>query len=151
MEDNKFKNAEENSTLIILGVLGFYFLVVFFIAYMFLLHRFSVLTTVLSLFIFSGIYFPRFWIIKKILKKDIIKILDNSIIINGQNVEFAQVLDYRVEKKKSKVVFYISSKMVVFNEAVFYLKLQNKTVAFTAIGSEKISLLKSFFDELLGK
>lgn len=151
MEDNKFKNAEENSTLIILGVLGFYFLVVFFIAYMFLLHRFSVLTMVLSLFIFSGIYFPRFWIIKKILKKDIIKILDNSIIINGQNVEFAQLLDYRVEKKKPKVVFFISSKMVVFNEAVFYLKLQNKTVSFTAIGSEKISLLKSFFDELLGK
>lgn len=151
MEDNKFKNAEENSTLIILGVLGFYFLVVFFIAYMFLLHRFSVLITVLSLFIFSGIYFPRFWIIKKILKKDIIKILDNSIIINGQNVEFAQLLDYRVEKKKPKVVFFISSKMVVFNEAVFYLKLQNKTVSFTAIGSEKISLLKSFFDELLGK
>lgn len=151
MEDNKFKNAEENSTLIILGVLGFYFLVVLFIAYMFLLHRFSVLTTVLSLFIFSGIYFPRFWIIKKILKKDIIKILDNSIIINGQNVEFAQLLDYRVEKKKPKVVFFISSKMVVFNEAVFYLKLQNKTVSFTAIGSEKISLLKSFFDELLGK
>ena len=151
MEDNKFKNVEENSTLIILGVLGFYFLVVFFIAYMFLLHRFSVLTTVLSLFIFSGIYFPRFWIIKKILKKDIIKILDNSIIINGQTVEFAQLLDYRVEKKKPKVVFFISSKMVVFNEAVFYLKLQNKTVSFTAIGSEKISLLKSFFDELLGK
>lgn len=151
MEDNKFKNAEENSTLIILGVLGFYFLVVLFIAYMFLLHRFSVLTTVLSLFIFSGIYFPRFWIIKKILKKDIIKILDNSIIINGQTVEFAQLLDYRVEKKKPKVVFFISSKMVVFNEAVFYLKLQNKTVSFTAIGSEKISLLKSFFDELLGK
>lgn len=151
MEDNKFKNAEENSTLIILGVLGFYFLVVFFIAYMFLLHRFSVLTTVLSLVIFSGIYFPRFLIIKKILKKDIIKILDNSIIINGQNVGFADVLDYRVDEKKPKVVFFISSKMVVFNEAVFYLKLQNKIVSFTAIGSEKIGLLKSFFDELLGK
>lgn len=151
MEDNRLKNAEENQTLIILGVLGFYFLVVFFILYMFLLHRFSLLTTVLSVVVFSGIYFPRFWIIKKVLKKDVIKVFDNSIYVNGQNVEFSEILDYRVEYKKPQVVFFVASKMVVFNESVFYLKLKDKTISFTAIGSEKISLLKSFFDELLKK
>ncbi len=151
MEDNKFKNAEENQTLIILGVLGFYFLVVFFILYMFLLHRFSLLTSVLSVVVFSGIYFPRFWIIKKVLKKDVIKVFDNSIYVNGQNVDFTEILDYRVEDKKPQVVFFAASKMVVFNESVFYLKLKDKTISFTAIGSEKISLLKSFFNELLEK
>ena len=151
MEDNRLKNAEENQTLIILGVLGFYFLVVFFILYMFLLHRFSLLTTVLSVVVFSGIYFPRFWIIKKVLKKDVIKVFDNSIYVNGQNIEFSEILDYRVEDKKPQVVFFVASKMVVFNESVFYLKLKDKTISITAIGSEKISLLKSFFDELLKK
>lgn len=151
MEDNRLKNAEENQTLIILGVLGFYFLVVFFILYMFLLHRFSLLTTVLSVVVFSGIYFPRFWIIKKVLKKDVIKVFDNSIYVNEQNIEFSEILDYRVEDKKPQVVFFVASKMVVFNESVFYLKLKDKTISFTAIGSEKISLLKSFFDELLKK
>ena len=151
MEDNRLKNAEENQTLIILGVLGFYFLVVFFILYMFLLHRFSLLTTVLSVVVFSGIYFQRFWIIKKKKKKDVIKVFDNSIYVNGQNIEFSEILDYRVEDKKPQVVFFVASKMVVFNESVFYLKLKDKTISFTAIGSEKISLLKSFFDELLKK
>lgn len=151
MEDNRLKNAEENQTLIILGVLGFYSLVVFFILYMFLLHRFSLLTTVLSVVVFSGIYFPRFWIIKKVLKKDVIKVFDNSIYVNGQNIEFSEILDYRVEDKKPQVVFFVASKMVVFNESVFYLKLKDKTISFTVIGSEKISLLKSFFDELLKK
>ena len=151
MEDNRLKNAEENQTLIILGVLGFYFLVVFFILYMFLLHRFSLLTTVLSVVVFSGIYFPRFWIIKKVLKKDVIKVFDNSTYVNGQNIEFAEILDYRVDDKKPQVVFFVASKMVVFNESVFYLKLKDKTISFTVIGSEKISLLKSFFDELLKK
>ena len=118
---------------------------------MFLLHRFSLLTMVLSVVVFSGIYFPRFWIIKKVLKKDVIKVFDNSIYVNGQNIEFSEILDYRVEDKKPQVVFFVASKMVVFNESVFYLKLKDKTISFTVIGSEKISLLKSFFDELLKK
>ena len=41
------------------------------------------------------------------------------------------------------------SKMVIFQEAIFYLKLPDGQISFMAIGSEKISLLKEFFNELL--
>lgn len=151
MEDNKYKNAEENQTLIILGILGFYLLVMFFILYMFLLHRFSFFIMILSSIIFSLIYIPRFLIIKKILKKDLIKVLDNSLLINGQSISFSDILDYQVCIKNPKVVFFVASKMVVYNEAIFHLKLRDKIVSFCIIGNEKILLVKAFLDELLEK
>ena len=75
--------------------------------------------------------------------------MDESIIINNHNINFSEIEAYRVEEKKPQVVFFMSSKMIIYQEATFYLKLSGGQISFTAIGSEKISLLKSFFDELL--
>lgn len=149
MENNKYKNADENPIMIVLGILCLYFLVVVFIIYLSLLHRISTPAAVASTIIFSVIYIPRFWILKKLKSKDIIKISENSIQINNIEVGFSEIEAYWVEEKKPQVIFFLNSKMVIFQEAIFHLKLTNGGISFNAIGSEKISLLKSFLDELI--
>lgn len=149
MKNDNYKNTDENPIMIVIGILGFYFLVVLFIFYLFFLHRISITVMALSTVIFSVIYLPRFMILGKLKNKDIIHISDNSIMINNINVMFSEIEAYRVEEKKPQVIFFMNSKMVIFQEAVFHLKLVNGEISFNAIGSEKISLLKLFFDELL--
>lgn len=149
MKNNNYKNIEENQSMIVLGILSFYLLVVFFIIYLCFLHRITQNAAIISTIIFSLIYTPRFLILKKLKCKDNIKILDESIIINNHNINFSEIEAYRVEEKKPQVVFFMSSKMIIYQEATFHLKLSGGQISFTAIGSEKISLLKSFFDELL--
>lgn len=151
MKNDNYKNTDENPIMIVIGILGFYFLVVLFIFYLFFLHRISITVMALSTVIFSVIYLPRFMILGKLKNKDIIHISDNSIMINNINVMFSEIEAYRVEEKKPQVIFFMNSKMVIFQEAVFHLKLVNGEISFNAIGSEKISLLKSFFDELLSE
>jgi len=148
MKNNNYKNTDENPVMIVLGILCFYLLVVVFIFYLFFLHRISTPAAILSFIIFSIIYLPRFMILKKLKCKDIIKISDTSIKINNIEVEFSEIKGYRIEERKPQVVFFLNSKMIIFQEAIFHLKLTEGTISFNAIGSEKISLLKSFFDEL---
>lgn len=150
MKKNGFKNVSEDKYLIIAAVAGCYLLVCLFILYMYMLHRMSVLTAGLSFLIFTGIYFPRFFIIKKVLSPDTINISDTSININGQTVDFNLIKDYGIQNEKRQAVFFMSAKAVIFNEAVFCLKLRHGgQVSFSVNGSKKISLLKEFLDELL--
>lgn len=149
MKNCNYKNTDESPMMIVLGIVGFYLLVIVFILYLYFLHRISLLASLIGVVLFSLIYLPRFMILKKLKYKDVIKILDNSIQINDINVKFSEIEDYRVEEKKPQVIFFMNSKMVLFQEAVFHLKLINGEITFNAIGSEKIKLLKSFFDELL--
>lgn len=149
MNNSNYKNIDESQNMIVLGILSFYLLVAVFIIYLFVLHRISQPAAIISLIVFTLIYIPRFVILKKLKNKDNIKILDTSIKINNTEINFSDIENYRVEEKKPVVVFFMYSKMVIFQEAIFYLKLPDGQISFIAIGSEKISLLKEFFNELL--
>lgn len=149
MNNSNYKNIDESQNMIVLGILSFYLLVAVFIIYLFVLHRISQPAAIISLVVFTLIYIPRFLILKKLKNKDNIKILDTSIKINNTEINFSDIENYRVEEKKPVVVFFMYSKMVIFQEAIFYLKLPDGQISFMAIGSEKISLLKEFFNELL--
>lgn len=149
MNNSNYKNIDESQNMIVLGILSFYLFVAVFIIYLFVLHRISQPAAIISLIVFTLIYIPRFLILKKLKNKDNIKILDTSIKINNTEINFSDIENYRVEEKKPVVVFFMYSKMVIFQEAIFYLKLPDEQISFMAIGSEKISLLKEFFNELL--
>lgn len=111
----KFKPVtDESPMMIVSGILVFYVLIAGFIFYLYLLHRITLLPCIITVLIFTGIYFPRFLIINKLKNKDDIKILDDSILINGCRIPFAEIKDFRTEDKKPQVVFFMNNKMVVF-------------------------------------
>ena len=143
--------TDERPIMIVMGILALYLLVVGFILYLFFLHRITLIPTIFNVILFTLIYLPRLIIIKKLAYKDIIKIVDNGININNQLIPFSQIKDFRVEEKKPAVVFFMNNSMVCYYEAKFYLKLNNGQVSFSAIGSEKIQLLKEFLSRLLNK
>ena len=143
--------TDERPIMIVMGILALYLLVVGFILYLFFLHRTTLIPTIYSVIVFTLIYLPRLLIIKKLAHKDIIKIVDNGININNQLIPFSQIKDFRVEEKKPAVVFFMNNSMVCYYEAKFYLKLNNGQTSFSAIGSEKIQLLKEFLSRLLCK
>lgn len=148
----KFRpTTNEEPSMIILGIIIFYVLIVGFVLYLFFLHRISLIPTIISILLFSLIYLPRLLIIKKIIKKDIIKIVETGININNKLTYFEQIQDFKVEEKKPAVVFFMNNSMVVYAEAKFHLKTNHGQLSFTAIGTEKIQLLKEFFNQLLGK
>ena len=150
--NNSFKNTTESPLMIVLGVMVLYLLIIGFIIYLFFLHRITLISTIISSILFTLIYLPRLFIIKKLANKDIIKIVDNGININNQLIPFSQITDFRVEEKKPAVIFIIyGGKTIYYNEAKFYLKLNNGQISFSAIGSEKIQLLKEFLSRLLNK
>ncbi len=141
----KFKpNIDERPIMIVIGVLGFYLVVEFFAIYLFFLHRINITTMIISTIVFMLVYLPRFLILYKLKNKDKIQIIDDFIMINNVGVALADIKDFRVEAEKPQVVFFINNKMIVFQQAKFYLKLQNGTTTFTVIGGEKIKLLEEF-------
>lgn len=141
--------TDERPIMIVMGILALYLLIVGFILYLFFLHRITLLPTIIGVITFTLIYLPRLLIIKKLAHKDIIKIVDNGININNQLIPFSQIKDFRVEEKKPAVVFFMNNSMVCYYEAKFHLKLNNGQISFSAIGSEKIQLLKEFLTQLL--
>lgn len=146
---DKFKPVtDESPIMIILGIIVFYGLITAFIFYLYFIHRISLTPAILSLVGFTLIYLPRFLIIKKLQTKDEIKILDDSILINNHAIPFSRIKDFRTEDKKPQVVFFLNNKMVVFAECKFYLRLENGQAEFIAIGTEKIRLLKEFFNNI---
>lgn len=142
-------STDERPSMIIMGIISLFVLVFGFIIYLYFLHRISLIVTIISILIFVLIYFPRFLIIKKLLNKDDIKISDNSININGQEIEFSNIVDFKVEEKKPSVIFVFSNNLIVYKEAKFRLRLNNGEKTFVAIGSEKITLLKEFLGEII--
>lgn len=142
-------NTDESVGMIVLGILTLYFLVVGFVLYLFLLHRISLIWTLALSFGITLIYIPRFLILNKIAKKDVVKIEDDAILLNSHKILFGDIKDFRVEEAKPKVVFFINNKMILFSEAKFRLRLNNSEVDFVVIGSEKIRLLKEFLSEII--
>jgi hypothetical protein len=151
MRENFKPTTDERAIMIVAGILALYLLIDGFILYLFFLHRITLNPTIISIVIFTLIYLPRLIIIKKLANKDIIKITDNGININNRLIPFTQIQDFRVEEKKPTVVFFMNNSMVCYYEAKFHLKLNNGTISFFAIGSEKIALLKEFLARLLNK
>ena len=142
-------NIDENPNMIIMGIICLYLLIAGFIAYLYFLHRITLLATIISIIIFSIIYIPRFLIIKKLNNKDKIEIIDDYIMINGIGINFEDIKDFKVQELKPQVVFFLNSKMIVFNEAKFHLKLTNEQISFMVIGSKKIELLKEFLAKII--
>lgn len=141
-------STEEGQVSIVVSVLLLYALIEGFIFYLYALKRISILTFLMSTIVFLIIYIPRFMIIKSLKNKDIIKITDTSIIINNKPFLLNEIMDFRVDEKKSKVLFFFNNKMVVYKTATFHVKLKNTMISFTAIGTEKITLLKEFFIDI---
>lgn len=141
-------STDETQFMIILGIIIFYLIVTGFVLYLYLLSRITIVSTIISIIVFTVIYLPRLNIIKKINNKDQIKILDDSILINTHTIKFSDIEDFRTSDKKPQVVFFINNKMIVFNETTFHLKLRYGEMSFSAIGSEKIKLLKEFLSNL---
>lgn len=150
--NNKFKpNTDERPIMIVIGIITLYILIAGFISYLYCLHRIQFIPAIISIGIFTAIYLPRLLIINKLKNKDSIKINENSITINKQTILFDQIKDFRVQKKKPQVVFFMNNSMVVFQEAEFHILLNNNyQVDFTAIGTEKINLLTEFLKTLKG-
>lgn len=142
-------NIDENPNMIIMGIFCLYLLIAGFIAYLYFLHRITLLPSIISIIIFSIIYIPRFLIIKKLKNKDKIEIIDDYIMINGIGINFDDITDFKVQEFKPQVVFFLNNKMIVFNEAKFHLKLTKEQISFTVIGSEKINLLKEFLSKVI--
>lgn len=142
-------STDERPVMIILGIVILYALVAGFVIYLYFLHRISSVACLVSLGVITLIYLPRFLIIKKLCKKDGIKILDNSIIINGKEIEFSSIKKYAIEERKPAVVFVLNNNLIVYKEAKFHLLSEDEQVSFIAIGSEKIQLLKEFLNEII--
>lgn len=141
----RFKpSTDERPIMIVLGILGFYFLISGFLLYLFALHRISISAMIITVTVFTIIYIPRFLIIKKIHNKDEIKIIDDFIMINGIGINLADICKFNVKDYKPKVVFFMNNKMIVFNESEFRLLTSKEEIRFIAQGSEKIQLLKEF-------
>lgn len=141
----KFKpSIDEQPGMIISGILGLYLLVEFFIVYLYSLHRINLTVTLVSSFVFTLIYLPRFLILNKLKNKDKIQIVDEFLMINDIGIALADIEDFRTEIEKPQVVFFINNKMIVFQQAKFFLKLKNGTTSFTVVGGEKIKLLEEF-------
>lgn len=149
MKDYLKANIDENPNMIIIGILCLYLLIAGFIAYLYFLHRITLLATIISIVIFSIIYIPRFLIIKKLKNKDKIEIIDEYIMINGIGINFLDIKDFKVQEFKPQVVFFLNNKMIVFNEAKFHLKLTKEQISFMVIGSKKIELLNEFLSKII--
>jgi len=148
----KFKpNTDERPAMIIFGIVALYCLVTSFAVYLFLLHRISVITLILSVVFFTLIYLPRLLIILKLKNKDKIQITDSSVDINGQSYEFCSIIDFKCDKKSPNIVFVFNNNLIVYQEAHFLLKCRHGFVNFVVIGSEKIRLMNEFFTQLLDK
>jgi len=141
--------TDERPFMIYTGIIVFYALIAGFILYLYFLHRISLTWMLILLTGVTLVYIPRFIILNKISNKDKIEITDTHIVINGNAVRLNIIEDFHIKKQKPQVVFFMNNKMVVFQQAQFDLKLPNGVVSFSAIGTEKISLLEDFFNELL--
>lgn len=141
--------TEERAGMIITGVLLFYLLVVGFVYYFYFMGKLPSIALWVIVLAFTAIYCPRFLIIKKLYLKDIVKVEDDGILVNGNKYEFSKIQNFEVYKKKPVIVFFLNNKAVVYNEADFILNLKNRTIKFTVTGSEKAELLKEYLNNLL--
>ena len=144
-------STDERESMIIIGIIIFYVLLAGFVIFLWALGRISQTAMLCSVGVISLVYMPRFLIIKKIQNKDVIRISESSIFVNNKEISFNEIEDYRVREGKPQVVFAMSNNLVVYKDAKFLLKLRSKAepVEFYAIGTEKIKLLKEFFDSIL--
>lgn len=140
---------EERPIMIFCGIMALYLLILGFIVYLFLLNRLTLSTATISGIIFTIIYIPRFLILNKLTRKDNVKIVDEYLMINTEGIHLPEIEDYRVKEAKPQIIFFINNKMVVYQEAEFYLKTQNGQISFKIVGSEKINLLKEFLDNII--
>ena len=144
-------NTEERPSMIIFGVLALYLLICGFIFYLYLLHRINIFVTFVVCVIFTIIYLPQFLVLKKLKTKDKIKIIDDFLLINGEGIALSDIVDFRVEEFKPKVIFFFNNRMIIFKEAIFHLRTKFEEFHFNVIGTEKIELLKEYLYNIIPK
>lgn len=144
MKETLKPNVEERPELIVTGIISFYLIIEGFILYLFLMHKISILTTLVATFLFIIIYIPRFLIINKLKNMDNVKIIEEYIMINNYGIPVSEIEKYLVKESKPQMIFFISNKMIIFKEAVFMIKTSTEIKSFKVVGTEKIRLLKEF-------
>lgn len=142
-------NTEERPLMIILGVLTLYFLICGFVLYLYLLHRITILPTVITCVVFTVIYCPQFLLLQKLKTKDKIKIVDDFLLINEEGLALTDIVDFRIEEFKPRVIFFFNNRMIIFKEAIFHVRTKFEEVHFNIIGTEKIELLKQYLQNLI--
>lgn len=142
-------NTEERPPMIVLGVLTLYFLICGFIFYLYFLHRINITVALVMCVIFTIFYLPQFLVLKRLKTKDSIKIIDDFILINGEGIALADIVDFRVEDIKPKVIFFFNNRMIIFKEAIFHLRTKSEEFHFNVIGTEKIELLKEYLSNII--
>ena len=151
MKDFLKSNIDERPTMIIIGILSLYFLIIGFVLYLYFLHRITAIPMLITILAISIIYIPRFLIIKKLTNKDTIKIIDDYIMINGMGINFSDISDFKIKEEKPQVIFFINNKTILFQEALFYLKLETEQISFRVFGTEKIRLLNTLLQDVINK
>ncbi len=144
-------NTEERPSMIILGVLTLYFLICGFIFYLYLLHRINIVVTLVVCVVFTIIYLPQFLVLKKLKTRDKIKIIDDFLLINDEGIALSDIVAFRVEEFKPKVIFFFNNRMIIFKEAIFHLRTKCEEFHFNVIGTEKIELLKEYLNNIISK
>lgn len=141
-------STDEREGMIVVGILLLYVLVVSFVVFLYFLGRITLIVAAGVIVAVSLMYIPRFMIISKLRNKDKIKISDDAIFINGMELKFSDIKDFRVHEKKPVVVFVFNNNLIVYQEADFRILMKDGEVGFSAIGSEKIKLLTEFLDNI---
>ena len=145
--------TDDSPSMIILGVLFFYVLIIGFAYYFYFMGKISTLALLIIVLIFTAAYIPRFLVVYKVIKKDEIKIEDDAMVINGKKYKFIDISDFRIIKHKPVVVFFISNRAIVYNQTDFVLKLKTPSneIKFTVINSEKANLLTEYLRNVISQ
>ncbi|MBE7713634.1 MAG: hypothetical protein E7Z87_07810 [Cyanobacteria bacterium SIG26] len=141
-------NIDERPELIVTGIFSLYLIIQGFILYLFFLHKIGFKFMILASVVFLLVYLPRFLIINKLKKKDNIKIIDEYLMINDYGIPLSEIEKFIVKENKPRIIFFISNKMIVFQDAEFMIKTATEIKSFKVIGSEKINLLKEFLSNV---
>jgi hypothetical protein len=138
--------TEETPAFITLGIIFLYILIAGFILYLYFLNRISLNMTIITSILFSIIYIPRFYIIKKLYTQTNLKAEENGLWINEKFINFQTLEDFKIIKKKPIIVFFLNNKMIVFQEATIHIKTTTDNYSFNVIGTKKIQLLNKFLN-----
>jgi hypothetical protein len=138
--------TDETPAFIIIGINFLYILIIGFILYLYFLNRISLTITLIISVSFTIMYIPRFYIIKKLQTSTKIKAEENGLWINEKFINFQNLENYKIIKKKPVVVFFFNNKMIIYQEATVHIKEKDGDFSFNVIGSKKIELLNNFLE-----
>jgi hypothetical protein len=138
--------TDETPAFITLGVVFLYILIAGFILYLYFLNRISLNTTIITNILFTIIYLPIFFIIKKLHSNTKIKAEENGLWVNEKFINFQSLENFKIIKKKPVIIFFFNNRMIIFQEATVCIKTKTDNYSFNVIGTKKIEILNEFLE-----